>query len=570
MKKLMSGSEAAARGAYEAGVRVVSSYPGMLGAEITEKIALYKNVYAEWAPNEKAACETALGAAAAGARSMTCTDSEGLNNMSSAIFAASRMSVSGGMVICTADDTAFRVPFIGRDSRKYARLTGLAMLEPADSQECRDYMLAAYELSEMYGLPVFIRFTARALYSYSMTETGRLKETPLRDFMKSSGKYEITRQWIEKQYKDGDMRLEALREYAQTTPLNRIEFHSGKTGVITSGVCYCHAKEALGDSVSYLKLGMIYPLPVELIKNFADNVEKVYVIEESESFIEKCCREAGIDVIGKKRFYGEYTPSHIRSEVMRQPFLEKLEFKDSMPQRIPKLCAGCPHRAMFYVIKKLGLAVVGDVGCCTVSGGVDTVFCAGASISAAHGIIKARGKESERKLVSVVGDSAFLHSGLAALMNVVYNKGTGTVSILYNSISGITGGQLNPASGYTIRREPTKRINISALCRAVGVEHIRTVDPLDIVMAEIALKEETERAELSVIIASSPCLLLKGVKNGGCYIINERCNECGACLKLECPAIQYDREGLRIDGAQCTGCGLCSQICLWGAIDKLD
>ncbi len=577
MKKLMLGNEAVARGAYEAGVSVVSSYPGTPSTEITENIVKYKDVYVEWAPNEKVAAETAIGASIAGARAMSCMKHVGMNVMADPMFTVSYTGVNGGLVFCVADDPGMHSSQNEQDSRHYAKASKLAMLEPSDSGECRDFTKLAYEISEKYDIPVIIRLSTRVSHSQSLVEENDPMEKVLKPYEKNIGKYVMMPGNAIKRHVDVEKRNEALIEYAEACPINTVEDNGSKIGVITSGISYMYAKEALGENVNYLKLGMVYPLPVDLIVNFAKGLDKVYVIEELDPFFEEHCRAIGVDVTGKSAFtmLGEYTPAMIKKQILGQDAPESAQI-DAIPVRPPVMCAGCPHRGAFYVLSKLGLTVSGDIGCYTLGAvaplsSVDTTICMGASVSAAHGMAKARGNEFAKKLVSVIGDSTFMHSGITGLVDIVYNKGINTVIILDNSITGMTGHQDNPTTGYTIRKEPTIQTNLIALCKAIGIKNVVVADPFDVKNFEKVVKEETAREEPSVIISQRPCALLKTVKyTGHCHINSEKCKKCKLCMKLGCPAISVRGDEVVIDKTQCNGCGLCLNVCPFGAIEKED
>lgn len=576
MKKLMLGNEAVARGAFEAGVSVVSSYPGTPSTEITENIVKYKDIYVEWAPNEKVAGEVAIGASIAGARSMACMKHVGLNVMADPLFTAAYTGVNGGLVICVADDPGMHSSQNEQDSRHYAKASKVAMLEPSDSGECRDFTKTAYELSEKFDVPVIIRLSTRVSHSQSLVEELEPESVLLKPYEKNIGKYVMMPGNAIKRHVVVEDRTNALISYAESSSLNTVEDNGSKIGVITSGISYMYAKEALGSRVNYLKLGMVYPLPEKLIADFAAGLDKVYVIEELDPFIEEHCRCIGVDVIGKSAFtmLGEYTPAMIAKAVMNEepPAYEEI---DAIPVRPPVMCAGCPHRGTFYVLSKLGLTVSGDIGCYTLGAvaplsSVDTTICMGASVSAAHGMAKARGPEFAKKLVSVIGDSTFMHSGITGLVDIVYNKGISTVIILDNSITGMTGHQDNPTTGYTIRKEPTVQTNLISLCKAVGIKNVVVADPFDVSEFERVVKEETEREEPSVIIAQRPCALLKTVKYTGKCRISDKCKKCKKCMKLGCPAISVVDGEVVVDANQCNGCGLCINVCPFGAIEKED
>lgn len=579
-KKLLLGNDAVARGAYEAGVKFVSSYPGTPSTEITECMAKYpeNEVYVEWAPNEKVAAEAVVGASIAGGRAMTCCKHVGLNVMADPVFTDSYIGVNGGAVFCVADDPGMHSSQNEQDSRHYARASKIPMLEPADSSECKEYTKLAFSLSEQFDTPVFIRLSTRVSHSQSLVDICEREEAPLKDYKKDVAKNVMMPAMAIKRHVVVEERTKALLEYSEKTPLNTVEMNNSDIGVITAGISYQYAKEALGDSVNYLKLGLVFPISAKLLKDFAEKCKKVYVVEELDSFIEGICREAGIDVCGKECFtlLGEYSPNMIRTVIKCENAPESIAPAEAVPNRPPVLCPGCPHRATFFVLKKLGLTVSGDIGCYTLGAvapldSVDTTVCMGASVSAAHGMAKVRGSEFNKRLVSVIGDSTFMHSGITALTDIVYNKGSNTIIILDNSITGMTGHQDNPTTGYTIRKEETVATDLLKLCEAIGVRSVRVVDPFDVKAFENAVKEEVEKDEVSVIIAQRPCALLKTVKyTGHCEINGEKCKKCKLCMKLGCPAISVDKETgtVTIDKTQCNGCSLCTGVCPFGAIEK--
>ncbi|MBQ2237773.1 MAG: indolepyruvate ferredoxin oxidoreductase subunit alpha [Clostridia bacterium] len=578
MKKLLLGNAAVARGAYEAGVGVVASYPGTPSTEITEEIAKYDEIYSEWSPNEKVAAEVAIGASIAGARSMSCMKHVGLNVMADPVFTVSYSGVNGGLVFCVADDPGMHSSQNEQDSRHYARASKIAMLEPSDSAECKEFTKLAFSLSEEYDTPVFIRLSTRVSHSQSLVEIEDRKEIELKPYEKNIGKYVMMPANAIKRHVIVEDRITALKEFAETTPLNEIEENGSKIGVITAGIAYEYAKEALGDKADFLKLGMVYPLPDNKLKTFAEKYDKVYVIEELDPVIEEYCKGLGINNIEGKNVFtllGEYTPAMIKKAVLGEDAPETVRANEAIPVRPPVMCAGCPHRGTFYVLKKLGLVVSGDIGCYTLGAvaplqSVDTTICMGASVSAALGMAKARGDEFNKKLVSVIGDSTFMHSGITGLVDIVYNKGNNTVIILDNSITGMTGHQNNPTTGYTIKGEETKQVNLIALCKSIGVEHVVVADPFDVKEFEKVVKQETQREEPSVIIAQRPCALLKTVKYTGHCKITDKCRNCKMCMKLGCPAITVKDDKVIIDSTQCNGCGLCINVCPFGAIEKED
>ncbi len=578
MKKLLLGNAAVAQGAYEAGVRVVASYPGTPSTEITENIVKYDEIYAEWSPNEKVAAEVAIGASIGGARAMSCMKHVGLNVMADPVFTAAYTGVNAGLVLCVADDQGMHSSQNEQDSRHYAKASKTMMLEPSDSQECKEFTRRAFELSEEFDTPVFLRLSTRVSHSQSLVEIGERAEIGLKPYEKNVGKYVMMPANAIKRHVVVEERAEKLTCFAESCEFNKIEDNGSKIGVIAAGIAYMYAKEALGDKANYLKLGMVYPLPEKLICDFAKSVDKLYVIEELDPFIEEHCKALGVDVTGKDAFtmLGEYTPAMIKTAVLGESAPEFTKITEAIPQRPPVLCPGCPHRGTFYVLKKLGLVVSGDIGCYTLGAAaplssVDTTICMGASVSAAHGMAKARGAEFNKKLVSVIGDSTFIHSGITGLIDIVYNKGANTVIILDNSITGMTGHQDNPTTGYTIRGEETKQVNLLALCKSVGVDHVVIADPFDLKSFEKVVKEEVEREEPSVIIAQRPCALLKKVKYTGHCVISDKCRKCKMCMKLGCPAIFTDNGGsVKIDLTQCNGCGLCVNVCPFDAIVKED
>ena len=574
-KTLLIGNAAVARGAYEAGVRVVSSYPGTPSTEITESIVKYPDVYVEWAPNEKVACEVAIGSSMAGGRAMTCCKHVGLNVMADPLFTVAYIGVNAGLVLCVADDPGMHSSQNEQDSRHYARAAKVAMLEPSDSAECRDFTKMAFELSERFDTPVIVRLSTRVSHSQSLVEEHEPDTVELKPYEKNVAKNVMMPANAIRRHVAVEERAERLIEYAETTPLNRIEDNGAEIGVICSGISYMYAHEALGDKVNYLKLGMAYPMPEQKIRAFAAKCRRLFVIEELDPFIEAHCRALGVEVTGKSVFtmLGEYTPAMIAEAVLGKKPVWHPEIGEQIPVRPPVMCPGCPHRGTFYVLKKLGLTVSGDIGCYTLGAAaplasVDSTICMGASVSAALGMAKARGSEFNKKLVSVIGDSTFIHSGITGLIDIVYNKGANTVIILDNSITGMTGHQDNPTTGKTIRGEKTKQVDLEALCHAVGVEHVVVADPFDVKAFEKVVKEEVERDEPSVIIAQRPCALLKTVKYSGRALITDRCKNCHVCMKLGCPAISLVEGTVQIDPNQCNGCGLCVNVCPFGAIEK--
>ncbi len=575
MKKLMLGNDAVARGLYEAGCRVVSSYPGTPSTEITEAIAKYDEIYSEWAPNEKVACETAYGASMAGARSFCAMKHVGLNVAADPLFTAAYSGVNGGFVIAVADDSGMHSSQNEQDSRHYAAASKVPMLEPSDSAECLAFAKLAFEISERFDTPVILRLSTRISHSQGLVELSDRAELPLKEYVKNPSKYVMMPANAKGRHVFVEERTLKLKEYGAACPANKV-IEGGSVGVITSGIAYQYAREALGDKATYLKLGLIHPLSEQMILDFAKKFDKIYVIEELDSIIEDFCRAHGVNVAGKELFsyIGEYSAEAIRSKILGEN-TEYITVDEKIPVRPPVLCPGCPHRGVFYVLNKLKVFVSGDIGCYTLGAGaplsaIDTTICMGASISGLHGFNKARGADWEKKSVAVIGDSTFIHSGITGLIDIAYNASNSTVIILDNSITGMTGHQQNPTTGYNIKGDPAVAVNLEALCKAVGINRVRVVDPFDIVGVETAVKEELAAAEPSVIIARRPCALLKVVKAKPPVTVNsEKCRKCGMCFKMGCPAIKKSAEGRPIiDTTLCTGCGLCTKACKFDALKE--
>lgn len=578
MKKIMLGNEAVARGLYEAGCRLVSSYPGTPSTEITEYAAEYDEIYAEWAPNEKVAFETALGTSIAGGRSFCGMKHVGLNVAADPLFIGSYVGVNGGMVIGVADDPGMHSSQNEQDSRHYARASKTPMLEPADSEECLLYTKEAFELSEEFNTPVLIRLSTRISHSQSVTEPGERIARPLKEYIKDPSKYVMMPGNARGRHVIAEERLKKLTEYSENCKFNKIEYGKNKKlGIITSGISYQYAKETFGDEASYLKLGLVFPLPVKLIAEFAENSERVIVIEELDDYIETHCKKSGINVEGKNilPLCGEFSQEVLAEKLLNKK-AEYTSLDVQIPVRPPVLCPGCPHRGVFYIFKKLKLYVSGDIGCYTLGAnpplnGMDTTLCMGASVSALHGYNKARGIESAQKSVAVIGDSTFIHSGITGLINITYNKGISTIVIVDNSITGMTGHQENPCTGRTLKGELVHGIMLENICMAAGVkkEHIRVADPNEIEEFEKILKEELIAEEPSVVIARRPCVLLKYVKRASpCVIENDKCAGCRSCMNIGCPSISINKTDKKavIDVTLCTGCGLCGKLCRFGAI----
>ena len=573
-KKLLLGNAAVARGLYENGVRVASAYPGTPSTEILENAVKYDEVYAEWAPNEKVATQVAIGASVAGARAFCAMKHVGLNVAADPLFTVGYTGVNGGLVIAVADDPSMHSSQNEQDSRHYAKASKIPMVEPADSSECKEFVAAAYELSEKFDTPMLYRLTTRVAHSQSIVELDEPKNIPIKDYETNIGKYVMMPGNAKRRHPEVEKRISDMTEYAETTPLNRVEYGDKKIGIITSGMCYNYVKEAFGDSVSVLKLGLVYPMPVKLIKDFAAQVEKLYVIEELDPFIEEHCRNIGVDVIGKELFpiCYEFSTKQIKELITGKKENDFSTADEAVPVRPPVLCPGCPHRGTFYVLKKMGLNVCGDIGCYTLGavaplGSIDSVVCMGASIGMSFGMALARGKEFAKNTVAVIGDSTFIHSGITGLIEIAYNKGINTVLILDNSITGMTGHQDNPTTGKTLKGEATVSVDLEDLSHAVGIKRVSVVDPFDLEKLQSTIKEELAADEPSVIVVQRPCALLKNVKfPGPVKIDTDKCKRCKACLKLGCSAISDKGDHIEIDQTLCNGCGLCSRVCKFDAI----
>ncbi len=575
MKKLMLGNEAIARGLYEAGVEVVSSYPGTPSTEITEFAAKYDEIYCEWAPNEKVATEVAFGAALRGVRSACAMKHVGLNVAADPLFTLSYTGVNGGMIIFVADDPAMHSSQNEQDSRHYAIAAKVPMLEPADSTEAKEFVKEAYRISEEYDTPVLVRMCTRIAHSQSSVELCEREVRELPAYEKNPQKYVMAPANAIRRHPFVEERCEKLSKLGETSFLNRVEMGDTKIGIITSGTCYQYVKEVFGDSVSVLKLGLVNPLPVDIIKKFASDVEKLYVIEELDGIIESHVKNMGIECMGKEMFppIGEYSQATIRKAFgLECP--ECVSADSDIPVRPPVMCAGCPHRGLFYTLAKNKITVLGDIGCYTLGSAaplfaMDSTLCMGASVSGIHGFNKAGGEDSAKKTVAVIGDSTFMHSGITGLVNIAYNNSNSTVIIVDNSITGMTGHQQNPTTGYNIKGEPAAAVNLEELCHAVGIKRVRVVDPYNLKEAEEAVLEELAVSEPSVIISRRPCMLLKYVKAKPPVKVNcDKCVGCKMCLKLGCPAISYKNGKAEVDYTQCVGCGVCTQLCKLGAIEE--
>ncbi len=568
MKQLMLGNAAVARGLYEAGCCVISSYPGTPSTEITEEAVKYPEIYCEWAPNEKVAMETAFGACLAGKRAFCAMKHVGLNVAADPLYTMSYTGVNAGMVIGVADDPGMHSSQNEQDSRHHAIAAKVPMLEPSDSAEALEFAKLAYELSEEFDTPVLLKMCTRVAHSQSVVETSPRTEPEMRPYEKNIAKYVMMPGNAIRRHPFVEERTRKLQEWAETAPVNRVEMGGAKVGIITSSTSYQYVKEVFGDSVSVLKLGMANPLPVKLIQDFACKVERLVVVEEMDPVIEKHCKALGLAVSGKDALpmEGEFSQNLIAEKLGGEVHTGRT-IADPIPPRPPVMCAGCPHRGLFYVLSKNKCTVLGDIGCYTLGAvaplaAMDMTLCMGASISAVHGFNKARGAESEGKTVAVIGDSTFMHSGMTGLANIAYNQSNSTVIILDNSITGMTGHQQNPTTGYNIKGDPAGKIDLEALCKAMGFNRVRVVDPYDLKACDTVLKEELAAAEPSVIISRRPCALLKYVKHKAPLKVDiVKCVGCRSCMKIGCPAISIREGKAHVDATLCVGCGVCQQLC---------
>ena len=576
MKKLMIGNEAVARGLYEGGLGLVSSYPGTPSTEITEFLARYDDLHSEWAPNEKVALEVAFGASLRGIRAACAMKHVGLNVAADPLFTLSYTGVNGGLVICVADDPAMHSSQNEQDSRHYAVAAKVPMLEPADSAEALAFAKAAFALSEEFDTPVLFRLCTRVAHSQSVVEPGAREARALPPYERNGAKYIMMPGNAKKRHPVVEARTEKLRAYAEHCPFNRVERGtSDEIGVITSGTCYQYVKEVFGDRASILKIGMPNPLPEALFRDFAAGVKKLYVIEELDPVIENHCRALGLSVIGKSLFppVGEFSQASIAA-AFGLPLPAAYPAPADIPVRPPMMCAGCPHRGIFYVLKSEKLTVLGDIGCYTLGAqpplsAMDATLCMGASVSGIHGFNLAAGGADAKKTVAVIGDSTFIHSGITGLVNIAYNASASTVIILDNSITGMTGHQQNPTTGYNIKGDPAAKVDLTALCHAVGINRVRVVDPYDLAAVREAVREELAADEPSVIISRRPCVLLKSVKPKPPLSVDEgACRACRRCMGLGCPALSMKSGKARVDKTLCVGCGVCEKLCAFGAIRK--
>ncbi len=573
MKTLMLGNEAVARGLWEAGCSFASSYPGTPSTEITEAVAKYSEVYAEWAPNEKVATEAAFGACLAGHRSFCAMKHVGLNVAADPLFTIAYTGVNAGMIIAVADDAGMHSSQNEQDSRHYAKSSKVPMLEPSDSAEALEFTKLAYEISEKFDTAVLLKMCTRVSHSQSVVETGERVET-VKEYAKNPQKYIMMPGNAKRRHPVVEERTAALTEFAENTEINRVFDGSDKSmGIITASTSFQYVKEVFGDRYPVLKLGMAWPMPVKKIRDFAASVDKVIVVEELDAFIEEHCRNIGVEVQGKSIFpcIDELSQNKV-AEALGVKVHHGEALDEAIPARPPVMCAGCPHRGLFYTLAKNKLTVLGDIGCYTLGAvpplaAIDTTICMGASVSGLHGFNKSGTGESEGKTVAVIGDSTFMHSGITGLVNIAYNDSNSTVIILDNSITGMTGHQQNPTTGYNLKGDPAAKINLEELCRAVGINRVRVVDPYNLAECETVIKEELSVNEPSVIISRRPCALLKYVKHNKPLVVDaDKCRSCKMCMKIGCPAISMIGGKAKIDNTLCTGCGVCEQLCKFDAL----
>ncbi len=571
----MLGNEAIARGAYEAGVKVSAAYPGTPSTEISEHIALYDEIYAEWAPNEKVATEVAVGASISGVRAMASMKHVGVNVASDPLYTVSYSGVNGGLVLVAADDPGLYSSQNEQDTRCVARAAMVPVLEPSDSQEAKDFVKFAFELSEQYDTPVIVRTTTRLAHSQGTVTLEDRCVPEDKVYERNPAKFVMMPANAIGRHVYVEQRLKAMAQDGCSFPVNRAEYQDTSVGFITSGIPYQYVKEACPNA-SVLKLGMVHPLPRKLIEEFASKVDTLYIFEELEPVIEEQVKSWGIKAVGKELFtvQGEYSANMIREKILNEKTQAKAPAK--VPARPPILCPGCPHRSVFSVLSRLHIHAAGDIGCYTLGAVpplsvIDTTICMGASISTLHGMEKAKGRDYIKNWVAVIGDSTFMHTGVNSLMNMVYNQGTGTVIILDNSTTGMTGHQDHAATGKTLKGETVPAISIYHLCKSMGIEHVMEVDAFDTKELERMVKEETARDAVSVIITKAPCVLLKGnVFPYKCAPVEDQCKKCGMCLKPGCPALTKKADGtIAIDETMCNGCGLCEQLCKFGAIKRV-
>ncbi len=575
MRKLMLGNQALARGLYEAGCAVVSSYPGTPSTEVTEEAAKYDEIYCEWAPNEKVAMEVAFGACLAGKRSFCGMKHVGLNVAADPLYTCSYTGVNAGMVICVADDAGMHSSQNEQDSRHHAIASKVPMLEPSDSQEAYTFAKLAYEISETFDTPVIIKMCTRVAHSQSIVDTAERVVPEVKTYEKNIAKYVMMPGNAIRRHPFVEERTRKLIQYAEGSELNRVEMGDTRLGIITSSTSYQYVKEVFGDTACILKLGMINPLPEKLILDFASKVEKIAIVEELDPIIENHCRALGLEVTGKDVFpmEGEYSQNMV-AEKLEGKEADYCKLEENLPVRPPVMCSGCPHRGLFYTLKQNKVTVLGDIGCYTLGAvaplsAMDVTLCMGASISSIHGFNKALGEESQGRTVAVIGDSTFMHSGMTGLANIAYNQSNSTVIILDNSITGMTGHQQNPTTGYNIKGDPAGKINLEELCHALGFNRVTVVDPYDLAECDRVLKEELAVDEPSVIISRRPCVLLKYVKpKKPLKVLCDKCVGCKSCMRLGCPAISMKNGKAVIDTTLCVGCGVCKQLCRLGALES--
>lgn len=576
-KVILSGNEAIARGFYEAGGKFASAYPGTPSTEVLETIAKFDEIIAQWTPNEKVAVEVAAGASLGGARAIAAMKHVGLNVAADPLFSLSYMGVNGGLVILTADDPGMHSSQNEQDNRWYAKAAKLPLLEPSDSQEAKDFTIQAFEISEAFDTPVLLRTTTRVSHSKSVVFLGDRMDVPLKPYKKELTKNVLLPSTGRLRHPVVENRLKKLRAFSTTSGINWVDWGDRSIGIITNGIAYQYSREVFPDA-SYLKLGMSYPLPEKLIKEFAERVEKLYVIEELDPFIEEQIRAMGVNVIGKEvvPIVGELNPDIVSQALLEKTLIEedstKLDVK--LPARPPVLCPGCSHRGVFWALKKLRATITGDIGCYTLGAlppleAMDSCLNMGASVGMAEGMVKVAPEKFQKKLVGVIGDSTFIHSGITPLIDMVYNKAVSTIIILDNRITAMTGHQENPASGATLRHEPTKPLDLEKLVQAVGVSRVRKIDPYKLKEMTAIIREEMNSPELSVIIADAPCVLYERAKLGPAYYVDqEKCVACDLCYKIGCPAIMPGPDGKKpvIDPLLCIGCDQCAQVCQLDAI----
>lgn len=590
MKKLLTGNEAVARGVFESGITFAAAYPGTPSTEILENIAPYKKeIVAEWAPNEKVALESAIGASIAGARSLAAMKQVGVNVAADPLFSFSYTGCNGGIVLVSADEPGIHSSQNEQDNRYYSKFAKVPMLEPSNSQEAKDMVKSAIEISERFGTLVLLRMTTRICHSKSIVEFDEREEVPKKPYIKNPQKYATTPAFARKMRVRVEERLKALKEFSDETELNYFEWNDKKIGIISSGVAYQHAREVFGNKASYLKLGYTFPLPMKKIKEFASQVETLYVIEEVEPYIEEQIKAAGIDCIGKDKIpnIGELNADIIRKTLLGEERPVIQYDSSDVVSRPPTLCAGCPHRGFFYELSKIkNIMVTGDIGCYGLGvadplNTVDTVICMGASVSAGHGAQKAFNKHNANmRAVAVIGDSTFFHTGMNSLLDIVYNRSNTVTVILDNRTTGMTGHQENPGTGYTLQDMPAKEVNIPMLCKAIGIDHVKVVNPLRLDEVKYALDWALELDEPSVIVTRWPCVLKRhseldkkefGDYQGLCEVNYDKCIGCKKCIKTGCPALHFDKESkkVKIDKVQCVGCEVCVQVCPVDAIKKV-